>query len=70
MGESHDVFLETMTKLKSVLLKSLITDINSVYSLQETCIRDFRQLSNKKMTGKILMANRSESMNKEILNIF
>lgn len=53
------------------VLKFLKTDINSVYSLHETWGRGFRQLSNKKKMGKILMANQSESMAKiENLNIF
>lgn len=56
---------------KVCVLKSLITEVNSVCSHHETCVRDFRQLSNKNIMEEIVMANQSESMmKKEILSLF
>lgn len=56
-------FLQTMAKLKSVLLKFLITEVNFTYSLHETCIRNVGQFYNKKLLmRKILMSSLSESM--------
>ena len=49
------------------MLNSLVPEVYSVFGFYEICIRNFRQLANRKMTGKIPMANESESvMKKEI----